>query len=136
MCAQRQIRLGPILDGGQPQLVQPGRLGGHTGGIGQRRATPQLQRLAQHRRRAGPVAAAESAAPGLGEPLKPVRVDVVGIHSQAVAGRVEFDRVVLAGQGLTQPRHLRLEGVGRAPRRLLAVQAVDQPLSGDHPARV
>ena len=40
-----QVRVDPVLDGGQPQLVEPGRLVAPVGEVGQRRAAPQGERL-------------------------------------------------------------------------------------------
>ena len=47
--AQRQVSLDPGLKRGQPQLLQPGRLGPDgrvVGQVGEHRAAPQIQRLA------------------------------------------------------------------------------------------
>ena len=51
--AEGQVRLEPVLGGGQPEFFQPGHRPGRerrVGHVGQRRAAPQPQRLAQHRR--------------------------------------------------------------------------------------
>jgi hypothetical protein len=50
--AQREVCVDAVLDGAQPQLVQPGGLGPgerRVRHVGERRALPQLQRAAQHR---------------------------------------------------------------------------------------
>ena len=60
--AARQLGLDETLLGDEPQLLQTLRLGAHpflVGELGVRLAPPQRQRLAQHRRRPGGVAAPE-----------------------------------------------------------------------------
>ncbi|GAA3436740.1 hypothetical protein GCM10018954_063490 [Kutzneria kofuensis] len=68
-----------------------------------------------------------------GEAGEHVRVDLVPADGQPVAGGVELD---LAGQRPPQPRHLRLQRVGGVGRRVLPVQAVDEPVGRDDLAGV
>jgi hypothetical protein len=132
---QPQLGLDPVLDGGEPQLLQARRPGGRVRRVGERRTPPQVERLPQRGGRTGQVTRAQRPLPVGGQPREPVHVHVLRLHREAVAGRMELDRRVLP-QGLPQPRHLRLEGVGGAGRRAVAVKAVDQALGRRDPARV
>src|SRR5581483_7456201 len=91
--AELEIRLDPLLEAPQPQLLEPSRLGLRelvVPEVGERRPTPQRERLAQ---RAGGGLAVEPG--GLAEePLEPRRVEVVGIEAQHVAAGTGLHRVV------------------------------------------
>jgi hypothetical protein len=75
-----------------------------------------------------------------GVPLEAVRIDVLGVHREPVTHRMELDQaaagIAIVAQPAAQPRHLGLQRVGGIARRVLAVQAIDQPVSADHPARL
>jgi hypothetical protein len=111
-----QLGLGAVLAGGQAQLVEPGR-GGHrerqVREVGERVATPQLQRGAQVLgRRVGPPVAQRVAA-GPGQPLEADRVDGVGRQVQAVAAGEGAHRVGV-GERIAQPGHQRVQRVAGA----------------------
>ncbi|PPS87799.1 hypothetical protein BZZ08_02782 [Streptomyces sp. MH60] len=127
---ERQIRLDPVLYGGQPQLREPGRLGGRLRQVGQRGTAPQRERLTQSGRRARVVTGGESGAPRLAQTFEYVTVDGRGRRDDAVSRAAALDGCV-RGQPPAKARDLRLEGVRGTGGRLGAVQAVDQPGRGD-----
>jgi len=111
----------------------------HLPDVGQCRAPPEAERLAQQGRGARLVAGDKRTAPLHGQPLEPVHVDVVRLDREPVARRVELDRgagPVLVTQELAEPGDLGLEGVGGIAGRVPAIQPVDQTLRADHLARV
>jgi hypothetical protein len=75
-----------------------------------------------------------------GVPLEAVRVHVLGLDREPVTHRMELDQaaagIAIVAQPAAQPGHLGLQRVGGIARRVLAVQAIDQPVSADHPARL
>jgi hypothetical protein len=137
-----QLRLDAILDGGQTQLLQPGhlRLGSQSAGhIGQGWPAPQPQRLTQQRGGARMITGRQRLPPLAGQPLEAVRVDILRVDREPVPRRLELDQaagITLVAQPATEPGHLGLQRVGGIARRVLAVQAIDQPRSADHPARL
>ncbi len=137
MAAQRQLRLHAVLQRGEPQLLQAGGPRPGERHIGQRGPAPQPEGLAQERAGAGRITIRERPAPLPGQPLEAVRVHRVRVDRQPVPGGVELQQpAFLRAEAASQPRHLRLQGVGRVRRGILAVQAVDQALSADHLTRV
>jgi hypothetical protein len=105
VAAERQLRLDPVLDGADAQLLQADRLRpgeGQVLEVGERRPAPQVERLAQQPGGARCLAGGEGATPLRGEPLEPARVDLVGLDRQPVAGRVRLDR--RAGPVLSRSR--------------------------------
>lgn len=89
--AERQLRLGPVLDRGQPRFVQPRdllrreRLARE---VHQCRATPERDRLVQQR---APIGGRAGLPRGLGEPGEAVCVDLVRVDDQPISRRVELD---------------------------------------------
>jgi hypothetical protein len=86
--AQLEVGVDAVLDGAQPQLVQPGGLGPgerRVRHVRERRTLPQLQRAAQHP--GGPlgIVPVERGAPLLGQPDELLRVDAAGQGGQLVA---------------------------------------------------
>ena len=129
--AEGQVGLDPLLQADQPQLLQPGDLGlGErlVAEVGQRRPPPQGQRLGQQVGRLGGGAVGQGLAPLGEEALEPADIDLVGDGPEQVAGR-PGDQPPLR-QGPAQPRHRRLEGVGRARGRVLAPQLHEDALAG------
>lgn len=94
MLAQRQRRLVPVYEGGQPELIQPRDVAGRVRRrchVDQRGPAPLVQRLLQRLPRRRMIACCERTAPLSGEPGEPVQVDEVRVHGQPVAGPVELD---------------------------------------------
>ena len=89
VAAELQRGVDAVLGGGEPALGQPVGRGvrpGLAGGVGQRRAAPERERLGQQPAGAGGVAVQRAAA-GLGQPLELGRVDQPRVDGQPVAGR-------------------------------------------------
>ena len=141
--AQREVGVDAVLDGAQPQLVQPGGLGPgerRVRHVGERRALPQLQRAAQHRGGLLGIVAVERGPPLLGQPDELLRVDAAGLDRQLVAARrrdqdrsrrparaVRFERAPEVGD---EDLHR-----GRCPgRRVLRPQVVHDLVQRHHPA--
>ena len=131
--AELEVGLDPILERGEPELVQPRDLGLRERLVADvlvRRPAPQLERLAEGRRRR----LGRLRAPASREALEPLEVELAGLQAQAIAGPFGHDPV--RSQPPAQRVHLDLERVRRARRRALAPQRVDQPVArGDLAAR-
>jgi hypothetical protein len=85
--AQREVGVDTVLDGAQPQLVQPGGLGPgerRVRHVRERRALPQLQRAAQDRGGLLGIVPVERGAPLPGQPGELLRVDAAGFDGQLV----------------------------------------------------
>ena len=90
--AELEVGVDPLLERLEPQLLEPADLAlGERleGEVGERRATPERQRLAKLRGSLGRVRA-----PRLGdEPLEPAEVEAVGVDLQDVARRPRHEDV-------------------------------------------
>ena len=129
--AKSQVGLDPFLQADQAQLVEPGDLGlgeGLVAEVGQGRSPPQLQGQPQGLGGLGGGAVGQGLA-SLGEqPLEAAQVDLVGEGAEQVARRPRHQPPL--GQRPPQPRHGRLERVGRARRGVLPPQLQQDPLAG------
>ena len=95
--------------------------------VGQRRAAPQRQRLAQQRRRLLRPPRSQRALPRLDVARETLRVELARTHAQPVARRRGLHDPRVA-ERLAQARHVHLHRLGRARRRVLAPQRERQPL--------
>ena len=93
--------------------------------VGERRAAPQRERLPQQRARVLGLVRRQGAAPVVDEPPEALGVELVRAHVQAVAGRRRGQRVRIA-ECLAQARHVNVDGLRRARRRLLAPECDGQ----------
>jgi hypothetical protein len=119
VAAERQVRLHPVLQRGQPELLEPRHLGLRERLIAHvlvRRPAPQSQRLVP--------------LPAGGERLEALEVQLTGLEPQPVPGRLAHDP--LRPEPPPQRVHLDLERVRRRRRRLLAPQRVDQAVARRH----
>ncbi len=135
---ERELRLVAVLDGGEPALVQrgPGRdRPGQPVGVGERRASPQRQRLPEQVGGAGRVALGERVVAGGGEPLEPGGVGRLRPQREPVAGRTGLDRAGI-GQRAAEPGHQGLQRVGLVGRWGVAPQRGDQRTGADRAAGV
>jgi len=134
--AEPQVRVDPVLDRGQPPLGQPGdRRGGEIGigHVGQSRAAPQGQCLAQQVR--GPARViAQRGVTVRGQPLELDHVDLAGVEHQLIAGRVRSDHRLR--QRSPQPGHQGLQRVRRRRGELVLPQRAGQPARRHDPAGV
>ena len=140
--AEGEPRLGPPLDGVQPQLGQPGALGagpGLVGELGVRGPAPPAQRLAPAARAPPRAAASAAAADRL---LEPPGVDRVRVGAQRVAralGDQQPGRARAAGGRAPAPGAARRRTCARRPPRPAAARPTgprpggdrDDPAAGD-----
>ena len=127
VAAARDVGLDALLEAGQPQRfeVRGLDLRERLLELGERRAAPQVQRLAQQRRRALRVAGVECRAPGLPQPREARGVHVLGAGDERVARRPRLERTL--GQDLAQLRDGDLDHLDRRRRDVLAPQVVHEP---------
>ena len=124
-----EVRVDRELRGGEPQLLEPADLRDGerlVGDVRERIAAEQRERLARRARRA----LGRGRARRLGDqPLEAAHVDQLAVDPQLVAAPARDDlRSALAGQRAAQPPDVVLHHLGRARRRLVAPQALDQPV--------
>jgi hypothetical protein len=121
----------------EPLLLEPRDLGGgerERSEIGQRRATPQRERVLQRLGRGAGVPGLEGP-PALGDqPREAVGVDLGGVRPDRVA-RGGGDQDVLAAERPPQARDVHLHGLGRRGRRVLAPQRERDALGAHRLAR-
>ena len=113
------------LGGAQPQVLEPADLRGGerlVGDVGERVAAPQRERLAR--------------ATLLHQVLEADRVDVVVGQLQLVAAAAGHDSNAVAVEQPAQVRHVELQHLRRARRRLLPPQALDEAIGRHRPARL
>ena len=132
-------QLEPVLEGAEPQLLQPDALGGRplrVADVGERRPAPERQRLVERRSSA----AAGVAGDGAGarqQSLEPDGVDRVGIDCQPVARRLGDQHVAGDAGGGQRPAQLRdpqLQRIGGVGGQVLAPEGVGEGVDGDDPA--
>ncbi len=135
--AEREPRLRRVLLRGEPLVLQPPSLRRGerlVGDVGQCGPPPERERIGQE---GGPNARLRHVARLRDERPEPVRVDGVRLDLQLVArpppGHQRAPAGSGGGQGATQLRDLRLQGVGRVAGEPLAPQVRGQPV-GRHGA--
>jgi hypothetical protein len=137
MAPGREVGVDSQLGRALAQVLEPADLGGRerlVREVGERVAAEQRERLARRpvglTRRGRP--------PGLGdEPLKAVHVDELGIDPQLIAAPAREDlRAPLLRHHPAQTPDVVLDHLGRARRRLLAPQTLDQPVGRDGAIRL
>ncbi len=129
---EREVGVDPELDRRQPDLLEPGdrRLRETlVGEVGERRASPQGQRLAQLLRPVCRQPASEQAPPLLHEALEAVEIERVRFDPDEVAGRPR--RQDVRRQRLPQPRDVDPQRSRSVVRRALRPELVHQLVSGD-----
>ncbi len=141
MPTEREIRLDPVLQRRQPDLLEPVPRGPGerpARDAGERLSAPQIERVTQPRGARRRVLGRQCVAPLRAQSLEPLEIELLWCDLQHVAGRMRGDaRTPLRiRQRPPQPRHQRLQVVARRPRRPLAPQLVDQPVRRDRLARV
>ena len=125
-----EVGLDPQLDRAEPLLLEPGDLVSRewfVGEVGERRAPPQPQRLAQDCARLVGLVCRERMTALRHQGLEPLRVELALPHAEAVAGRGRDDQVRIA-ERLAQPRDIDLHPLPRAGRCVLPPQHERQPL--------
>src|SRR4051794_39013164 len=123
-----ELRVDPLLDGGEPQLLEPADLGRRERlerEVGQRVAPPESERVAQRgwaTRRIEPARLAD-------EPREAAEVDRICLDLEHVPGVPSTDE--LRTEELPERRDGVLQGRGRGTRRLLAPDRADEELRRD-----
>jgi hypothetical protein len=128
VAAELDLRLDPVLERGEPELVEARNLRleeALEGEVAERGAAPERERVAKSRRALG----RRERLRVVHEPLEPASVDRAGVDAQQVAGRTGLDHFL--AQRLPKPRDGVLhDRVGRR-RRLRAPEVVDQRVHRD-----
>jgi hypothetical protein len=139
MPAQLQQGVHPLLRGGQPQPVQPGRLGdGHVelGELGERVAPPPAQPEIQQVEGLPVVPGGGGGPRGSQLALELGGVQLVVGHGEPVAGGLVTQPVVALAERGAQPRHVGTQRAERTAGRATGPHRLDQPVVGNHRASV
>ena len=137
--AQVQVRVDSILERRQPKLVQASDLGLRESlerEVGERRPTPQLQRLSKRLGRQRGSAGRQRAAAVFAQVLEPPQVDRLPRNAQHVARGLRHQQLIAvidpAGiQGLPQTRDVDLNELRRARGRAGTPELIDEPIARD-----
>ena len=132
MLTEREISLDAILQCRKPRLLEPRDLALRkrlTRELRKRRPAPEPQRLTQHCTRAPRIARRQPATTLAEQRPEPIGIDLALLGSQHVtAAAGDYHPIA---ERLTKIRHVHLHRLGRAPRRTLRPQLVDQTLGGN-----
>ena len=143
--AQRQVRVDPGLDRGQPQLLQPGRLrpGERViGQVGQHLAPPQAQRLPQRPGGLLVPARLQRRPPGREAVLEPRRVQPLTVHAQQVPAAPGHQDLARRAPGparlqrLAQVRDVDLHGGDPPLGRVPGPEVLGEPVQRHDPVRL
>jgi hypothetical protein len=136
VAADRDVRLDPVLQARQPQLLEVRALDAceRLVELGQRRAAPHRQRLMQARGGSARVAGRERRPALVAQAGEAGDVDRFRREREHVAGRSRQQD--LGRQHLAQLRHVELHHLDRRLRRVVAPEVVDEPLDRDGPVDV
>ena len=129
--AQGQLGIDAVLEGGQPEILEPACLGAgerFVGDVGQGLTSPESESLLQPLRGAAGVAGGEPLPPLDREALESVGVDAVGLGLERVPVSARHER--LRAEDLAEPRDVDLHGLGRGRGRALPPEGVDDPVHG------
>ena len=130
VAAGGQVGVDRQLGGGQPQLFQPADLG-DANGSSATSASGSPRNSASAWRAASPFGARAASATSRSSRQ---HIDQLAVDLQLVRAPAGDDlRAAVVGQHLAQPPDVVLDHLGRAGRRLLAPQTLDQPVRGDGP---
>jgi hypothetical protein len=130
VAAHGQLGVGPGLERSPAPFLQPRDLGLRERlerEVGQWRAAPQPQRLAEQDRGLRGLPRVQRPAPVLGQMREALGVELVSADVQAVARRRRHQRVRVT-ERLAQPRDVDLDGLRSAGRSVLSPQRDRQPL--------
>src|SRR5215217_158980 len=144
VAAQRELGLDALLDGGQVKLLKPGDLALRkrlVRELGERRAAPQRERLAQQLQRPlrGPLDERPAALPQ--QTLEALHVKLAGTDAHQIATATrnhDADGAVypLYLERAAQPRDVYLQALRSSGRGLLAPQLLDQTVARHDLVRV
>ena len=131
VAAEREIGVDSLLEHDGAQLLESRDLGLRerlVREVGQRRATPELERLAKGTGRRTGIARAERRPPLVREPREAVDVHALRLELEDVARRPRHE--LLGAQSLAELGDVHLDGVRRGLRRLPRPQCLDEPVDG------
>ena len=138
--AEGEIRLDPLLQRPEVQLLEPGDLllGERVvGELDERWAAPEGETLAQRRRCPVGIARRELVAARVEQLPKAVEVELAGLDAEEVAVVAgKQDAFAGAVQGLSQPRDVHLDDLRGARRLLVRPELVDEVVARDDLVRV
>ena len=123
MATEQQVGGEPILQGGEPALLQPCAQCEHpfdVDEVSKHRAAPQRIGLEQQLASGCGLRISEQRMPAIGEALEPVQVDVVRVDDEPVAGLVECELSARRFDDAAQTRHVGLQRSVRRRRRCIA----------------
>jgi hypothetical protein len=138
---QGELRVDPILDRGQTQLLQARdrRLGERVvGEIRERRAAPQCQSVVEQTERTIGLAVLEGPMTRASQPFEPLCIHLLAFDAEHVAGRLRDQHLGRrAGQAArlqdtAQLPHIHLERLGGSARSALPPDVVHQQVGGDN----
>ena len=136
VAAQREVGLDALLDDDGAQLLEPGDLRLRerlVDEVGERRAAPERERLAQRDLGGGRVARLERGPPLLRERDEAVHVDALGLELEHVARRARRDD---GAERLAELRDVDLDGVRGRLGRIAGPERLDEPVDGDDASRL
>ena len=129
--AEREVRLDATRERHEPEFQEAIPLGGGEivgSKLGQRWPAPQLERLADHRRRVPRVAGVEGDPSASDQGLEPADIDFVCGDSEPVAAALGLQQTV--AERLPQLIDVAVDDLGRSDGRVVAPDLVDQGLGG------
>jgi hypothetical protein len=131
-----EVGIDALLEADEPQLLEMRALDlrERLRELGQRRAAPEGERVAQAGGRGLGVAGRQRCSALVVERPEAREVDGLGLELDHVAGRLRAQDAL--GQHLAELRDVDLHHLGRRVRDALAPQVVDQALHGDGPVEV
>ena len=140
--AERQARIGELLDGDGSQIVEAGDLGAgrdDVADVGERGPAPEVERLGQLRDGTCGIAADDRLAGEEHQPLEALGVELVGLHPEHVAvgsvrkagtGRA---RAAVELEHLADPADVHAQRGRGARRRIALPELIDELLGRDRP---
>ena len=135
VAAERQLGVDPLLDGREPELLEPLRLDLREPlelEIPERPSVPEGFRGAQGLRRGSGIAGRERLPPVRGEPLEALEVELSRLDPQQVAARAGGETRLVTGcraEDLAEPRDVVPQRVVGGVDALIREQLADQPLA-------
>ena len=132
MASEGEVRFDPPLERQHAELLETSgnRIEqGVVREVGERRAAPQGERLAERRRGTGRISLLECPAAVVRQLLESLQVESPGLDANDIPGAAGLDR--LLPQGLAQPGDVPLDEVRGRARRVVPPETVDQPRRGN-----
>ena len=141
MAAERELGVDPLLDGGEPELLEPLRLDAREPlelEIRERSSVPERLGGPQRPRRRGRVTGRERLAALGDQPLEVLQIELARLDAEEIAAAAGGETRLVRrrrAQHLPEPRDVVAQGVVGRVEALLGEELVDQPLARDDPVR-